>query len=218
MSKAVREEASWILYSQGVLCIGIDQATKSYLNGDKPRSLRHMGNAVTQNKNKHKATMWTAAARFRFVQISVPERTLTQDDPADYTSHLLEVVCLLGREWERRTEDLQVAHRVSLDMGTIFHEMLPFNMESQASSKYAELLDWLSNNYPCSEPDFDKIRSASEQNLKKLTSMISIYSDHSEWTVTAKTEIDEIDKGGAEGLRAFQMNCARYGVAFEHGD
>jgi hypothetical protein len=217
LSKAVHEEASWILYSQGVLSIGIDQAIKSYLNGDNPRSLRHMGNSVTQNKNKHKATMWTAAARFRSVRICVPERTLTRNDPAAYTRYLLEVVCLLGREWERRgTAD--VHHRVSLDLGTIFHEMLPFNMESQTSSKYAELLDWLSNNYPCEEPDFEMIRADSEQNLKKVISMISMYSGHAEWTVRAKTEICETDEGGSEGLRAFQVNCARYGVVFEHGE
>ena len=213
MSKAINDEASWVLYSKGSLQIEVHHPVTPYLDGHL-KSLRHLGKSITQNKRK--MTLWAVAARFRFVNIRVPESNLRYGDPAKFTGQLLEIACLLSNAWESIQPVMTPTNFVQLDLGTLFHQMLPFNMESQAQDKYGELLDWLSINYPCAEPDFDQIAAEAEQNLKKLASVVGMHLGRSQWKFVATTDLDEKDEGGADALRAFQVSCARNGVEFEH--
>jgi hypothetical protein len=216
ISKAIRCETLWVLYNQGMLIIEVDRALKSYLdqNTRSSRSLRYLGSPG--QKIRSKTMMWTAASMFRFVTIQIPEAHLRWGDPAEFTAHLVEVACLLGKCWGDHRTNLLKQHHVKLNFGTLFHQMLPFNMESQAEDRYGELLDWLFHNSPGEEPDFDKIAAYSEKNLKSLVGVMSMHHRRSQWTVVAKTAVAAEDDGGVKALETFLTRCVMNGVIFEH--
>jgi hypothetical protein len=218
VSKATKHEAAWVLYNQGLLCIDVHEAIKPYLDGGNATSLRHMGNSI--HKSSQKLQMWAAAACFRFVDIRVPESHLRMGNPAQFTSHLVEIACVLGKFWENCFVSINSApsatHHVRLDIGSIFHQMLPFNMDSQAEEKYGELLDWITINSSAIEPDFERIAAESENNLKRLACVAGMHHDRARWRVNAWSQVPEEDKGGAKRLGAFQITCARNGVTFGH--
>jgi hypothetical protein len=215
-SKAVREEAAWVLFNQGSLHIDITKAIKPYVDETRSNSLRHISQTM---KNKRKTQMWATASSYRFVHVSIPDAVLIYNDPMMYTTQLLDVSRSLCRGWEIQSKDLFtpfIPRIVTLELGTMFHEMLPFNMESQAMDGYSELLDWLAVNFPAEddEPDFDKIAAESEKCLKSLTALVGLHGGLARWKVVVKA-VDEKDKGGVVALEGFQMNCVRNGVGFE---
>jgi hypothetical protein len=89
-------------------------------------------------------------------------------------------------------------------------------MESQASDRYDELLEWLAVHYSSEEPDFDQLAAESTHNLKRLTSIIGMHQDYAQWRVLVRAEVEEKDEGGASNLHDFQVSCARNAVVFEH--
>jgi hypothetical protein len=217
VSKAMSHEASWVLHNQGSLLIALDWRIKSYLDKDRSRNLRHLGSAA--KKIGRKTGIWAAAARFRFIRIDLPMQQLTWGDPQEYTGHLVGVACLLGKCWEDRCTQTNPTsspnHDVKLDIRNIFHEMLPFNMESRGEENYEYLLDWIAYNHRHKEPDFDKIAAVSQSNLKKLASVLRLYQCHAQWTIIAQGNVPGEDEGGIRAMMAFSFNCARNGVVVE---
>jgi hypothetical protein len=212
VSKAFKLEASWVFYSQGSLHIEVDQSIAQYLVGDT-RSLRQLGKST----DKEMKAIWAVAPRFRHVHVSIPEETLRLRDPILYSRQLVEVVCLLSKARETSGDQLMAASTVTIDLGTIFHQMLPFNTESQAEDKYEQLLDWMyANSYTATELDFEQMFVECEQNLRKLAVAMGMHRGSSNWAVVTASDIGEEDEGGANALVDFQMTCARNRVAFEH--
>jgi hypothetical protein len=166
--------------------------------------------------------IWMAAARFRFIRVWVPFDQHIWGDPEEFTGHLVEVACLLGKCWEdccmQSSPTGALTHYIKFDLRYIFHEMLPFNLESQGEAKYGHLLNWLQKNYPRTELDFDNLAAVSERNLKKIVSVARLYQRHAQWTLAAYGQVPERDEGGATALSELQISCARNGVAFELQD
>jgi hypothetical protein len=95
VSKAISHESSWVLYNQGRLCIAVDEGVKPYLSKGHSRNLRHLSNTV--QKTGRRTMIWMAAARFRFIRVWVPFDQHIWGDPEEFTGHLVEVACLLGK-------------------------------------------------------------------------------------------------------------------------
>jgi hypothetical protein len=157
-----------------------------------------------------KSAIWKTAAQYRSVKIVISENMLQHGDPAIYTDRLLGIATMLCKEQGAMKS-------VHVTLGSLFHQMLPFNMDSQAASRYGELLDWLCTHSPCAEPDFDKLAVEAAHNLQRLVSIVGKHG-HAEWKVCVKTQIDHKDEGGASALHSFQIACAKNGVEFEDLD
>jgi len=219
VSKEINQEASWVLYNCIQLEISVSQSLKPYLdrNGSS-RSIRHLGRL--DQDSRRKTTMWAAASRFRRIIIFVPEMHLAYSDPSVFTGHLPEIAGRLGKYWQDQQANLvsepSIAHYVTLNIGTLFQQMLPFNVESQAEEKYAELLDWIHINYPTEEPDFNTIESDSEKHLKRLVSVMGMHRKHAQWTIAARTDVAEEDEGGVKALHTLLNECITNGIVFEH--
>jgi hypothetical protein len=211
VSKEMRDDAMWVIFNQGCLSLDTMNAIAPYLKGCRSKGQRGVADVI-QN-DKWKSAMWNTASQFRFTTIDVPENMIQFGDPTVFTDRLISIATLLCKE----QHGIQTVKRsVHVKLGSMFHQMLPFNMESQGESRYGELLDWLYVNYPYNDPDLDKLTLESEHNLQRLLSIIGKHSGRSQWHIFAKTEIDEKDEGGERALRAFQVGCANNGVVFEH--
>jgi hypothetical protein len=217
LSKAIKEEASWVVFNQGSLRLPVSNAIAPYLNGYRAKSLRHIPGFAQHDQ--HKTAMWTTAARFRFVTIEISEPVLRYGNPPMYTNHLLGITILLCNTKNppslRDAVSLQ-PRTIQVHIGSLFHQMLPFNMESQAEARYGELLDWLFVHSPCAEPDFDKIAAESGHNLQRMVRIVSRHSERSQWKVLVDMQLDEKDDGGCKALQAFQTGCAQNGLSLEH--
>jgi hypothetical protein len=213
ISKAMREEAMWVVFSKGSLYLDTTSTMAPFLKGWRSKSIRGIASFI--QRDAHKSAIWNTAAQFRLVKIDVPEHMVQSGDPTVFTDRLLGIATLL---YKAQHECDTAAKSVHVKLGSLFHQMLPFNMESQASDRYGELLDWLCAHSPCAEPDFDKLTCESAHNLHRLVSIAGKQSGYSQWSIFAKTQLDEEDQGGARALRAFQIACAKNGVVFEHLD
>jgi hypothetical protein len=219
VSKAIKHEASWVLYNCIQLEISVSQSLKPYLdpNGSS-RSIRNLGKSG--HNSRRKTAMWATAPRFRRVLIFFPENHLELSDPSVFTGRLLEIAYRLGKYWKDSHTSLDsetsVAHYITLNIGSLFQQMVPFNMESQAEEKYAELLEWIHFNYPNEEPDFDTITAESEKHLKRLVNVMGMHRKHVQWTIVAQTQLAEEDEGGVNALQTLLNDCIENGVVFEH--
>ncbi|KAF1937314.1 hypothetical protein EJ02DRAFT_515297 [Clathrospora elynae] len=213
VSKAMREEALWVVFSRGSLSLEVSSAIDPYIKGYRLMRLR--GTASFIQHDTRKTTMWTTAAQFRFVRINVSENTLQYGDPTVYTDHLLGIATLLCKSWQQQVGPV-VTKAVHLNLDSVFHQLLPFNLESQGADRYGELLDWLYTHHPNAEPDLDKLGADAAHNLQRLVLIAGKYPRYPQWKVFVKTQLDEQDRGGAKALRAFQVGCAKNGVVFEH--
>lgn len=219
VSKAINQEASWVLYNQISLYIAVGWFLKPYLDRDgSSRSIRHLGRS--DQDSRRKTTMWAAASRFRRVLIFVPDYHLGIRDPSVVTGQLLEIAHRLGQYWQESHTNPDykstIAHYITLNIGSIFQCMLPFNIESQAEEKYAELLDWIHNYSPNEEPDFNTIAADSKKHLKRLVSIMGMHRKHAQWTIAARTQVDEEDEGGTKVLQTLLNDCITNGVTLEH--
>jgi hypothetical protein len=217
LSKLIRHEASWVLHNQGSLRIDVTRTIQHYLDGSRVKSLRHMSDSI--HKNSKKALMWAAVACYRSIIILVSDRQLRMGDPALFTDHLVEIACLLGKCWEGRIVGIEYArsttHHVRLDIGNIFHQMLPFNLKSQGGVKYGELLEWILINGDGQYPNFDRLANDAEKNLKRLARAIRMYNSQAQWKIVAEMEVRKEDEGGAKSLDIFRKSCVRNEVEFE---
>jgi hypothetical protein len=124
------------------------------------------------------------------------------------------MVSLLCRE----QEDLAVPRSVEVNLGSFFHQMLPFNMDSQFSDRIGEYFDWLGVHSAIHQPDHDKLAEDVAYSLQRLAVMIGKRSGRDQWKVFVKTGIAEEHEGGAKALGDFYVGCAQYGVEFHHLD
>lgn len=218
ISKSIREEAAWVIFSYGSLNIDASRSINTYLDGRRLTTLRRLGDSKL---NKEKTALWAAAARFRFVNIHVPGDVLRYGHPTTTTDRLLQIVCWLCKRWEDQCKacgaEPSAKSFVTIELGSIFHEVLPFNIVWLPAMYDDWLCEWETDHYPGEEePDYQQIAAESAHNLQRLASMIGMHQDYAQWRVLANTELEEKDEGGANSLHNFQVNCARNGVDFEH--
>jgi hypothetical protein len=215
VSKAMREEAMYIVFGKGSFSLDTGDAMAPYVAGWRSTSMRGIINLV--QRDAAKSAIWKTAAQYRFVKIDVSEQMLFNGDPTVYTDRLLGIATMLCKEQEQGEESTTMKS-VHVSLGSLFHQMLPFNMDSQAARRYGDLLDWLCQHSPGDEPDFDKMAVEAAHNLTRLMYIVGKHAGHAEWKVYVKTQISEKDEGGAAALRSFQIACAKNGVVFEHLD
>jgi hypothetical protein len=204
----------WVIFNQGTLFLSTTNQIAPYIEGFRSKSQRSVADFI-QN-DKWKRAMWNAAGQFRCTTIDVPETMVQYGDPTVYTQRLLGIATFLCKEGQHQPHTVRKS--VHVHLGSVFHQMLPFNMESQGEARYGELLDWLCVNYPTHDPDLDKLTVEAEHNLQRLLAVVGKHAGHAQWRVFAKTQIHERDEGGAKALFDFQVGCARNGVVFEHTD
>ncbi|KAF2848989.1 hypothetical protein T440DRAFT_469736 [Plenodomus tracheiphilus IPT5] len=213
VSKAIRVEASWVVYVKTALLLDMNERMAPYIpNFQLSRSLRLVGDYLLNNKRK--SNFWQSASRFRSVNLRVPESTVKHGVPEAFTGHLLRTTIIFCKLWEQ-TDPLQpsgISRFVRVHLGSMFQEMLPFNMESQAAARYGELLDWLCRHSPTAEPDFDRAASVCMHNLQCMLETAGNYSGRYKWGVIVQTLLDRKDEGGLEALHKFQISCAKNGV------
>jgi hypothetical protein len=210
VSKAIREEAMWVVYGNGSLTLDTTHVIAPYVDGCRSTSMRGI------QRDTARSAIWKTAAQFRTVKIGVPEGQLQQGDPGVFTVRLLSIATMLCKEHQDKADT--VMKSVKVDLGSLFHEMLPFNIASQGPPRYGELLDWLCAHSPIADPDFDKLASEAAHNLQRLLFIVGKHAGHAEWKMAVKTQICEDDKGGAAALDSFQDACDMNGVVFERLD
>ncbi|KAF1830668.1 hypothetical protein BDW02DRAFT_633455 [Decorospora gaudefroyi] len=189
VSKAMRVEANWVLFNEGSLIL-------------------NTSNAIA-------AAMWNTATQFSFIKIDIPEDMVEYGDPSVFLYRLRGMVTLLCRQENEGKVGMKSVH---VNLGALFHQMLPFNIDSQAAPRYGELLDWLFVHSSVADPDFDMLAAQASHKLLRLLTVIGKRAGGSKWKVLVKTELREKDLGGAEALDAFRHGCEKYGVLFEHVD
>jgi hypothetical protein len=213
ISKAMRQEAMFVVYGKGALSLDTTNSVAPYVDGWRSTSMRGIINLVQRDANK--SAIWNTASQFRSVRIDVTEDQVQHGDPGVFTDRLLGIATMLCRQQDQGQAAMKSVH---VNLGNLFHQMLPFNMASQAARRYGELLDWMCVHSPHDEPDFDKLASEAAHNLQRLLSIVGKHAGDTEWKVFVKTQIAEKDEGGANALRSFQVACAKNGVVFEHLD
>jgi len=207
VSKAMRMEASWVVYYTTPLILDMNHTIAPYL----------LDHTLYFGKNdKKKWNFWTTAAQFHKVHLRVPESTLKYGDPGIFTEYLLRTTIMLCTLWEDIPSQVGILRFVQVHLGSMFQEMLPFNMESQASDRYGELLDWIFMWHPTVEPDFEGIALQCAYNLQRMLSVAGSYQGKYQWTMTARSQLEENDEGGLKELRELEAGCEKNGIGFIH--
>jgi hypothetical protein len=212
VSKDVAEEASWVLYNRGRLKLELGKKLSPYFANYRPKSLRRLGKIPDAMKVK---AMWMTVARYRFVELSIPRVVLRYSNPETYTENMYEVASLLLKSWEKEVHQptSEVPHAVTISLGELFEEILPFNIIPTPDMD-GELYFWSLVNLPGEEPDFLKIATNSGKNFMRLISIVRQNSGLSEWKMVALSEIDE-ESEGYKWLMHVRRECAIAGIAFE---
>ncbi|KAH9881583.1 hypothetical protein IAQ61_000309 [Plenodomus lingam] len=214
VSKAMREEASWVVYYNTALLLDMNETMVPYMSrSHSSRSLRIAGNSLRTNERK--SAFWLNAARFRCVHLRVPEDTAKWGVPVKFTRYLLQASMMFCKLWADvpSGNSGRTVRFVRIHLGSMFGEMLPYNMESQAAARYGELLDWLCTHSPTAEPDFDALASECTHNLHCMLDLAGKHQARYKWDVTVQTHLDRKDEDGLDELRRFQNRCEKNGVA-----
>ncbi|KAG9190584.1 hypothetical protein G6011_08672 [Alternaria panax] len=207
VSKALREEAMWVIFGKGSLLLNTEGYMSKYFCGRWSKSLRGMN--TFKATNTHQKSIWNTANQFRMINVEISEGQLQNGNPYIFIDRLVRTVSLLCTEQDQN----QTAPKsVDVDLGSLFHRMLPFNEHSQIDDRYGDYLDWLCAHSDIHDPDHDKLAKGVKNNLQRLASIIGRYSGHDQWRVLVKTEVPDKDKGGAKALKDFCSGCEEHGV------
>jgi hypothetical protein len=212
VSKDIAEEASWVLYNRGRLKLELGKELSPYFASYRPKSLRRLGKIPDATKVK---TMWMTVARYRFVELSIPRSVLKISNPETYTEDMYEIASLLLKSWEKEVHQStsEVPHTVTISLGELFEEIVPFNTVPTPNMD-GELYFWSTLNSSGEEPDFLKIATNSGKNFMRLISIVRQNRGLSEWKMAALSEIDE-ESEGYKWLIQVRSECAIAGIAFE---
>ena len=218
LSSEIREEASWVLYNQCRLRLLIHRATKPYFPGRKLNSVHRLASLPLSSPAR---ATWTALAKFRFIDIEVPARELVEGHPVGYTAQMLEAAALLLKTWSKTSSASSrpktvVPHQVTIHLGTLFNEIVPFNGDLMPDS-FGDIFLWLLIHYPdvrLDAVDFDGICQDSGRNLQKLIKVIGKNKGATEWSINAVTDLEEEMSGGRKWLSALESSCAKEGLGF----
>lgn len=215
VSKAMNEEALWIVYRKTPLLLNMDHTIVPYLyNYVALRTPRHHL-LFAQNKRR-KLYFWTTASRFHTVLLRVPESSVKYGVPERFTDHLLRTTVMLCNSWDQVPSQPGILRFFHIRLGSMFKEMLPFNMESQASDRYEELLDWIAMWSPREEPDFDEAALQCAYKLQRIVSIVGSYKGQYQCTIAAESKLEEKDEGGLQALRELEAGCEMNGIRFIH--
>lgn len=212
ISKAMREEAMWVVFGKGSLLLNTEEYMSKYLCGWRSKSLR--GISSFMQPSSHNNPIWNTVNQFRTIKIKISEEQLRYGNPYIFIDLLVCMVSLLCRG----QEGLTVPRSVEVNMGSFFHQMLPFNEHSQLWDRYGEYFDWLCVHSDTHQPDHDKLAEGVAHNLQRLTAIIGKHSGRDHWKIFVKTGIAEEDEGGARALQNFYVGCVQHGMEFNHLD
>ncbi|KAL1797335.1 hypothetical protein ACET3X_003941 [Alternaria dauci] len=209
VSKAMRGEAMWVVFGKGTLHLNTEEYMSKYFCGRWSKSLRGMN--VFKATNAHQKPIWNTANQFRTIKIEISEDQLQDGNPYIFVDRLVRTVSLLCTEQD---ED-QTAHKaVDVDLGSLFHQMLPFNEHSQIDARYGDYLDWLCVHSDIHDPDHDKLAEIVAHNLQRLVLIIGKYPGRDHWRILMKTGVPDEDEGGAKALEDMCRACEEHGVGF----
>jgi hypothetical protein len=208
VSKAMRTEAMWVVFGQTSLLLNTqDSMSKYYTTLFQRRTLRKvMG---YRKPTPCKSLIWQTTNQFRNVKIEISDDELQWGNPYIFIDRLVCMVTLLCKEQDK---DETPSRPVHLDLGSFFHQMLPFNEKSQLYPRYGEYLDWLCVHSDIAAPDHDKLAKGIVRSLQRLITTIANHSGRAQWKIFVKIDIPEEDEGGVKALSDFQIACAEQDV------
>ncbi|KAF2709401.1 hypothetical protein K504DRAFT_455131 [Pleomassaria siparia CBS 279.74] len=211
IAKAVTEEATWVLYNQGTIKLDLGPALQPYFATYQPKTKYRLGDIPHAMKVN---AMWMTAARYRFVDLTLSPKVLRTENPEVYTTQLCKAASLLFKGWEKepRQPTSHVPHTVTVQLGELFKQPIPFNCNPEPELTHDVYL-WHLINFPNSVPNYRKIAKIAGTNMKRLTEIVSQHRGLSEWNFDALSDIDEASTG-ARWMRALRTSCQRAGLSF----
>ncbi|KAF2181554.1 hypothetical protein K469DRAFT_752766 [Zopfia rhizophila CBS 207.26] len=213
VSRAIKEEAAWVLFNQGSLLIKINESVAKYLGGCRARTTHRLQDLPN---NEHARNVWMMAASFRDVRIEIPAATIQFEHPLVYTARLGEAVSLLLKAWELQPDQptSEVPHTVTVHLGRLYNETIPFN----TSSSPEDVSEWALIHYPFYTPGLEKGGEEASHNLDKMVATAMRHRDGSEWKVVAFPETKVEDEGEKEGdmwLSDLEASWEEHNVEFQ---
>lgn len=216
ITKVLREEAQWVVTTQGLLVLELGKPLADYLgsfrwNNQRPRN-------ASSHVSKRKTTMWAAVGKYRHVEIQLSRKAFQRYDPASSLASLVEVAFSLCQSWNTVVPDEMPLRTIQVDLGNLFTRTVPFNVTPDNLS--FEVFMWACRYSTVSHdpPDYDKLALACGNNLLRLVKAVAKYRGLSTWKLVADTRLGEDGEGGLEWLEAFQAECAKHGILLAHGD
>jgi hypothetical protein len=164
-------------------------------------------------------TMWGAVAKYRFVDIVLQWNVTNFGNPEVCAVQLVQAASLLMKGWEKDAMQptAVVPHTVTIDLGSLFNETMPFNVTNEwFYSK--DIVSWALTNLTLPLPflGFQRLAATSTQYLTKLITIIGRHRGSTDWAIVAVTELDEKNKGGASCLEELRTHCSVEGVQFRN--
>jgi hypothetical protein len=160
--------------------------------------------------------MWENVAKFRFVDIEIPWIEMKETNPEVYLERLTQAAALLLKGWENEGTQptALVRHEVTIHLGSLFNEIVPFNADPEPDPFGSEIYRWIVKCYPDLNMNYPRIAEASEVMLKKLVAIIAKNRGSTKWRFTALEELDDGKENGAQRLEDLKKSCAKAGLEF----
>ena len=212
VSKDVSEDAHWVLFNRGNLRLDLGPAFRVYFTGWKPNTNYHSSEILRLWRVRD---MWLATARYRFVELVLTQEILETENPEEYTVQLYEIATRLFEGWKDAPHGptSPEEHSVTINLGNLFAEIIPFNAEPPVNLDQIDLL-LLINFLGPTPPDFEKIAWKCMRNLKRFISLVARCKELSKWKIVAFDQLAE-ESSGLRSLQVFKKVCDRGGVKFE---
>ncbi|KAF3052469.1 hypothetical protein E8E11_010197 [Didymella keratinophila] len=216
VSKAINEEAQWVITTQGRLVLKFGKSLTDYLGSFRWNNQRPTN--ASKRVSKRKTTMWEAVGKYRHVEVQVPRKAFQGHDPASSLASLVEVAFSLCQSWTTVIPEEIPLRNIKVDLGGLFTWSMPFNVTSDNVS--FEMSMWVCRYSPVSRdpPDYTKLAQACGNNLLRLVAAVARYRGLSQWSFVADTQLDDDAEGGLSWLSIFQAECAKYGMLLAHGE
>jgi hypothetical protein len=213
VSKQIYAEASWVLYNHARLHLHIDRSVAPYFAGYNLKTLHRLGSIPRDEKVKN---MWKCLAKFRFVEMEVPQTELSEGNPMVYTGRLAEAASLLLKSWENDNDQPTsiVAHTVTIKLGSLFSQIIPFNAYPTLDP-FDDIYNRVYRSFPTLDVDFRQIEDECAANLRKLVAIIGSNRGSTNWSTIAFEELHKSKKGGIRQLKAFKAICTKNDIRFE---
>ncbi|KAJ4294236.1 hypothetical protein N0V90_007926 [Kalmusia sp. IMI 367209] len=203
VSRAVNEEAAWVLFTQGSLVIESTPALEPYLS-EKECTYYRLPNLPAKEYAKH---MWMTAARFRNVCFELPR--LYFQDPVEYTNRLCEAVAFLLKAWELKLDKStsSPSQIVEVHLKSLYTSIIPFN--TNISLQWAST--WTSIHQPHIQSghvaDFELIGDRTARIVERLIDILGRHGGLSQWKVVVEAppsfNEDTSEKAPFEGFSQY---------------
>ncbi|KAF1975968.1 hypothetical protein BU23DRAFT_456912, partial [Bimuria novae-zelandiae CBS 107.79] len=221
LSRAINEEASWLLYTRGSVLIESTTALQAYLSDTQCTFYR-----LPSHATEHAKRMWLSVARFRNVCFELPWWKGSIDDPVECVYRLYEASAFLMKAWSMLPEKPTLSPVVTVQLNALYTSIIPFNADSSFKMAYEWTAYWqphLASNYLA---DFELIGETTGEIVERLLDLVGRHGGSSQWNLIAEAPDQQDDQddgsaaqadgenGGVAPLRSLEKCCALNGVAF----